>query len=120
MRGICEGNVMSAAASFTPGPWEMVKSLPNQGYTEIKQVRPKDIYVSDIATVYCCSLEPQQRANARLIAAAPELVAALQEALEFIDNQADGVDGGYGIPKPNRAMQVAREIREALAKAGVQ
>jgi hypothetical protein len=56
-------------------------------------------------------------ANARLMAAAPALLAALGEAREFIDGQIDVVDGSYGFPEPNKAMRLATEIDEALALA---
>ena len=55
--------------------------------------------------------------NARLIAAAPDMLAALHEAREFIDGQIDVVDGSYGVPAPNRAMSLAQEIDAAIAKA---
>jgi hypothetical protein len=42
---------------------------------------------------------------------------ALEEALEFIEDYADVVDGSYGEPRPNRAMQLLEPIREAIAKA---
>jgi hypothetical protein len=56
-------------------------------------------------------------ANARLIAAAPDLLNACDEALDFAEDQEDVVDGDYGQPKPNRAMQVATMLRAAIAKA---
>ena len=42
-------------------------------------------------------------ANARLLAAAPDLLDALHDARAFIDGQIDVVDGDYGIPEPNKA-----------------
>lgn len=45
-----------------------------------------------------------------------KMEAALEEALEFIGGQVDVVDGDYGQPKPNRAMQVAQSIEWALGR----
>jgi hypothetical protein len=40
-----------------------------------------------------------------------EAVALLRdEVLEFVEGQADVVDGSYGVPHANRAMQIAQEI----------
>jgi len=47
-----------------------------------------------------------------------DLIAALEDADEFVDGQVDVVDGDYGQPAPNRAMILQRTIREALAKVG--
>jgi hypothetical protein len=54
---------------------------------------------------------------ARLIAAAPELLAALEEALEFAEDQEDVVDGPDGMPQANDAMRLAQTLRDAIFKA---
>lgn len=36
------------------------------------------------------------------------------EALEFIENYEDVIDGDYGQPRPNLAMQIASELRDLL------
>jgi hypothetical protein len=46
-----------------------------------------------------------------------ELLAALQYALEFIDDQADVRDGSDGQQLPNRAMALAGELRAVISKA---
>ena len=43
-----------------------------------------------------------------------QLEAALEAAKEFIDGQVDVVDGDYGVPAPNRAMQTMTEINEIM------
>jgi hypothetical protein len=41
---------------------------------------------------------------------------ALEEALEFIESYVDVVDGDYGQPAPNKAMQVSQTILHALGR----
>jgi hypothetical protein len=41
---------------------------------------------------------------------------ALEDALEFINPYVDVVDGDYGQPEPNRAMQVTSTILAALGR----
>jgi hypothetical protein len=41
---------------------------------------------------------------------------ALEDALEFINPYVDVVDGDYGQPAPNRAMQVTSTILAALGR----
>jgi len=53
----------------------------------------------------------------RKAAAGPELYDVLHEAAEYLEGFVDVVDGDYGEPKPNRAMQLMRTIEAALAKA---
>lgn len=57
--------------------------------------------------------------SARLIAAAPQLFAALSECEAYLEQREDVVDGDYGEPVPNREMALLREVRAALAAAGV-
>jgi hypothetical protein len=42
--------------------------------------------------------------------------AALEDALEYLENFVDVVDGDYGQPAPNRAMQVTSTILAALGR----
>lgn len=71
-------------AGYTPGPWtvqdEYDETLPIDGWDE-------DLDASvEIARVSLDMLTPKQReANARLIAAAPELLAALEAVMVAID-----------------------------------
>ncbi|MBX3583590.1 MAG: hypothetical protein KF810_17020 [Rhizobiaceae bacterium] len=45
-------------------------------------------------------------------------VEALEEAAEYFTNQSDVVDGSYGIPEPNKEMQLASAMREAIYGVG--
>ena len=55
-------------------------------------------------------MEPQLAIN--------ELVGVLQEVQDFLEGQIDVVDGDYGQPQANRAMQLDTMIRESLKKVG--
>ena len=49
----------------------------------------------------------------------PDLIAALEDAREFLRPHEDVRDGDYGVPAPNVAMELAMEIERVLTKAGV-
>ena len=90
--------------AHTPGPWR------TEGVTG------KGAWIGRSETEWAAlalgSDHENARANARLIAAAPLMLAALQEIEEFLDNQADVDDG-----RPNDAMRLLVELRVALAAA---
>ena len=52
-----------------------------------------------------------------LTAITAELLDALEDALDFVTDYEDVVDGDYGVPAPNAAMQLAQMMRGAIAKA---
>lgn len=90
----------------TPGPWIVRES--SQGYIDIVAKR-NHIGLANVARVLL-PREPQDAANAHLIAAAPEMLAALKLALEQIEPT----------PKPKLIHTpgfALRMIREAVAKA---
>jgi len=47
-----------------------------------------------------------------------DVLQALYEAYEFAQDQEDVIDGDYGMPAPNKAMQLARILRDALHSIG--
>lgn len=53
----------------------------------------------------------------RAVNAHDDLIETLHEVAEFLDNQSDVEDGDYGVPRPNRAMQLLIEVRNAISKA---
>lgn len=53
----------------------------------------------------------------RRSSAAPVMLAALREALPFVESQEDVRDGGDGQQLPNEAMVLAQVLRAAIAAA---
>lgn len=66
-------------------------------------------------------LDDQAEADAAFVVRAcnahDDLLAAAEEALEFVEGQVDVVDGDYGQPAPNKAMILFGALRDAIAKA---
>lgn len=88
-------------ADHTPGPW-------NYGYHEVIEnyiVGPDNgdgiRVVADVG--------PSRRADARLIAAAPELLEAAETALQWVAGE-----GGYDTLEPHEIEDI---LRDAIAKA---
>jgi hypothetical protein len=100
-------------AKHTPGPW-FVPTHPGNPQTGV-WAKGGDVFIATCSSA-STSLEGN-RANAKLIAAAPELLEALSDALEFVADQEDVRDGHDGQPVPNKAMSLASDIRAAIAKA---
>jgi hypothetical protein len=47
------------------------------------------------------------------------IIQALVSSLEYIESESDVVDGDYGEPRPNAAMQVCSLLKEALDAMGI-
>lgn len=100
---------------FTPGPWIALESHPLEG-SECYWIKcqPSPVlrgFVQEIGTVN----GPQsgsQKANAHLIAAAPELYKALDAAKNALRSYQ------YGNASPELAEAIADMADKALAKAG--
>lgn len=60
--------------------------------------------------------EAEQTANARLMAAAPDMLAALQEVSDYLDGLVDIVDGPEGEQLPNKAMSLKAEVDDIISK----
>ena len=87
----------------TPGPWRVARKAEGHGWTIVgpsgrEHDRPMDWFVA--RTI---SDEPEDEANARLIGCAPEMLAALRDAVAAL--------GGI------RADNVPKSVREVIAKA---
>ena len=92
------------SAQHTPGPWRNAgRSM--EGGLGSSRVAARTL----IAHVYAEAFgdEAQERANADLIAAAPELLAALKDCLKFLEHD---VRSSYSEPEKTKA-------RAAIAKA---
>lgn len=97
------------SAQHTPGPWFALendpKHFPGHGY---RVNRNKDGFAWDLAHI--CNA-PNGSANARLIAAAPELLDALQAMTEIAE-----MTIGW-LPTPPNADGPLIQARAAIAKA---
>jgi hypothetical protein len=105
-------------AKHTPGPWRIDPDATFIG----------DHYVgtdaADIALMasWSLELEPEQWANARLIAAAPELVEVAPDAADLLEQYADFIrtvpaDELERHPYLPSIEDAARGLRAAIAKA---
>ena len=73
------------ATKHTPGPWHIV-------YDDINHVRVLSEANYNVAFVYPQGGDPQAKANMTLIAAAPDLLAALESLLEdSFGEESDGI-----------------------------
>jgi hypothetical protein len=95
-------------SGHTPGPWNVAENG-----TKLTAKHPLRGHQYDIVTVHYAFEHGQHEANATLIAAAPDLL----EALEAISQSW----GAHGTEVNNpMADAMAARARKALAKAGVQ
>lgn len=82
--------------THTPGPWSYSKSTDGWSYTiNIHQAENAE-YTPDWSDVAFCTCKGErqgiQEANARLIAAAPDLLAALELIMESYDLNLDEIN----------------------------
>lgn len=99
----------------TPGPW-MFKTAPN-GDNGIK-AEGTWIFAGAFAEIRSDGENDRDEAlaNARLIAAAPDLLEALAECEDFFDQRADADCDQDGFV-PNDEMRMLATVRAAIAKA---
>lgn len=88
----------------TPGPWYCVDTSNHAHDYRLTDKNGFPLYVNAEANDHS-----QQRANARLIAAAPELLSAAKDALESLKRLAD-TDGAYRVT-------CISELESAIKKA---
>lgn len=87
-----ELSAVSRQPSATPGPWKVSVS-PSLVKTRciVHEVwRGTRLFFRRVATVSIHGPDAENEANAHLLAAAPDLLAACKQAVEFLDNGPDG------------------------------
>ena len=112
---------MAAAAKHTPGPWTHYDDSED-GKTNRHEIAAIG---KTVARIYCTNgMEAEDCANARLIAAAPDLLAALRALLQQTGNievlgEWEALDMNYTSRKRVRAQvdQVIADARAAIASA---
>ena len=104
-----EVNVMK----HTNGPWEVTPVLSYEGHMIYRQIKSinANVYKSSIAST---GIDELAEANAHLIAAAPELL----EALQAVDDYAkDNETKGLSVTKPSEVFDLCQQaIKKAPLK----
>ena len=98
----------------TPGPWRIEDIESTQPYTEY------DVYADDHRVMHVHGIDDGAEANARLIAAAPDLLLTLKDLIGWIDisGLAKTKDGGCGpFAYKGTEYEVVSNARAAIAKA---
>jgi len=99
------------SAQHTPGPWEAVIDSQTPSWV---WVAPADWHTRVCRVVLYAYEKEEQQANARLIAAAPDLLAALEAGAECLVSWMEMADPDY-VREPDE--QVLAAMRAAIAKA---
>ena len=99
--------------SYTPGPWTIQYSTNDYEGNLIYANRPIAATVTEEAS----EATSEDEANARLITAAPELLAALRQLMEW-----EGYDGGppgngHDEDTDRREQEVWQDAQDAIDKA---
>lgn len=90
----------------TPGPWHVSKNYKEQVRADIN---------IPIANVHSMLAPSDIKANARLIAAAPELLEALDRLVDLIDSEGEGLE--CGMPTPQQWYDARNKAEAAIDKA---
>ena len=93
------------AASHTPGPWRAFQDAES-----CDVIAPDGYHVASVEPCNSVNPEAEQAANARLIAAAPDLLAALEQIAGYPHSD------GIGLT-PDHARLMRRQASAAIAKA---
>lgn len=94
----------------TPGPWvSTYDEFDDEMHISTQdRVDSHTIAIASVGVGYCGPIESEQQANASLIAAAPDLLVALQRCLNFIE----GTEAEFG-----EEFECGNLARAAIAKA---
>lgn len=96
--------------SFTPGPWRVTESTTHSGFAIVGNV-PSDGKSDQVplGPQYIADVHWRYAADARLIAAAPELLDVAKAALAIHTDECEDADGS--------ACSLNRALRAVIAKA---
>lgn len=110
-----------ASGQYTPGPWVIAMNSNGNLY-----IQPEGRgHETDIAFIFRpypqvgdhSPIEARREANARLIAAAPELLEALRRIYNNAQSRLFNSDTGAGHPDFDALYCICQESRAAIAKA---
>lgn len=90
----------------TPGPWNVGDDSPND--YEGPMIDTRDRAVAVITIDHETESTPEDRANARLIAAAPELLAALQRLTRAMDDYDGDIPADINSPHHQALAAIAK------------
>lgn len=105
-------------STHTPGPWVDAKATDKTGGSIVMR---GDEWIAVAQDFNQWDRDAERQANARLIAAAPDLLAALQKLADYAEAEARG--GDEAVPQHLRCInsgmvaQAVSEARAAIAKA---
>lgn len=115
----------TAPVTHTPGPWRVLQGSDDRDFI-VAEASGNTVCEPNVAaygdasefdkTIRHISLA-ECKANAELIAAAPGLLAAIDEACEFLSDRMDVLDGDDGQPRPDKFMSLYSALDEVRAKA---
>lgn len=105
--------------TFTPGPWKACLNVPAAAIPG-HIIKTDDDVESPIASLWVgggTHGKPRQLANARLIASAPDLLAALEDTVEqlrlYLESVQDGMDDDAESAYQHGAAMIAKAKEEA-------
>ena len=100
----------------TPGPWIVTRPFPNRAILLIEQYTETDTawIARTVDSTGRPHIQKEVEANARLIAAAPDLLAACELSLAWLDSVCDE---NFSLGAEPEGVEAKRQIVAAIAKA---
>ena len=106
------------SAQHTPGPWRVEGHSGLLGGALAGHAITHGVNAyQDGPAGYVCKTVGTTDADARLIAAAPDMLAMLQEVADYLDRYADVIDGDDGQPEANEALRLLTAVTDVIAAA---
>lgn len=93
---------------YTPAPWHVIEKEAHKGKGILHIVEEVGNQNLEIATMWAVGHEKEFQANAQLMAAAPEMLKALEEIIFLVENGHINISG---------IQSQYQKIRETVAKA---